>query len=113
MDKIKEHWIVENETEKFGLEFVEGLATPPDSEREFYRVVSPEGTIHYKGINVSRSRIVEDQNKGIKKEDIFTEGRDRIENALIMGDKRNIEFVFHSDRNFIRELDKDGGYKDV
>lgn len=112
MAKIDGKWFVENidNSNKYRLEEVP-VASLGDYERKLYRVSrESDDSIHYKGISASRSRITEDQNRGLTIDDTFKIGEHYIENALIDGDEDNVEFVLHSKREFKRSLVEDGSY---
>lgn len=111
MAKINGKWFVENiGGPKYILEEI-SIENLGDYERRLYRVTNEYTKIvHYKGINISKSRIAKDKNKSMSRDEIFQLGENRIENALIDGNEANIEFVFRTDNEYKRLLGEDGNY---
>lgn len=112
MAKIDDNWFVENidNGNKYILEEVP-VVSLGDYGRKLYRVTEEStGRIHYKGINISSSKMAEDKNKGLSIDDIFAVGENYIENVLLSSNEDGMEFVFHTDRVFQRPLAEDGSY---
>lgn len=112
MAKIDGKWFVENidNDNQYRLEEIP-VVSSGDYKRKLYRVTEEStGRIHYKGINISSSKIAEDKSKGLSVDDIFAVGENYIENVLLSGNEDNMEFVFHTDRVFKKPLAEDGSY---
>lgn len=112
MARINRKWFVENidNGNKYILEEIP-VVSLGNYERKLYRVTEEStGNIHYKGINISRSRIAEGKNKDLSIDDIFETGENCIENTLLSDNENNMEFVFHTDKEFTRPLAEDGSY---
>lgn len=103
--------IVESENHKYVIEPVVGISSRSDERRAFYRVVKDDDKVHYKSYAFTESRIRVELNKGNSYENIFSAGEDIIEKYLLLDNDQNMEFVFSSNRNFIRDLNDFGEYK--